>query len=229
MPRGFLFLLCSIVVLGQVPPREQFDLAIQSYRDARASGNFDQARARREEARSLLAQTPLDSPLLPSRVQTVAQLYQSSGWRAQARAVVEDELSRANSLVESHPSRIQLLNILADFWQQDGNLLKALSYREKAVTAVEATPPGASPYVAQGLLSANGTRGIAVPGRLGAVFDPKRSVPFRRGANNGFLYQQLEDLYRQLGRPEDAAKTTAKMRALIQDDLGALANSFDRE
>jgi hypothetical protein len=44
MPRGFLFLLCSIVVLGQVPPREQFDLAIQSYREARASGNFDQAR-----------------------------------------------------------------------------------------------------------------------------------------------------------------------------------------
>ena len=143
--------------------------------------------------------------------------------------MVEDALSRVNSLPEWHPVRIQLLNMLADFWQQDGNLLKALSYREKAVTAVEATPPGASPYVAQGLLSANGTRGIAVPGRLGAVFDPKRSVPFRRGANNGFLYQQLEDLYRQLGRPEDAAKTTAKMRALIQDDLGALANSYDRD
>src|SRR6267378_6814191 len=120
MPRGFLFLLCSIVVLGQVPRREPFDLAIQSYRDARASGNFNQARARREEARSLLAQTPLDSPLWSSRVQAVAQLYQGAGWRAQARAVVQDELSRANSLAESHALRIQLLNMLADFWGQDG-------------------------------------------------------------------------------------------------------------
>src|SRR5437879_1625402 len=122
MRPGFLFVLCSTVILGQVPPREPFEIAVQSYRDARASGNFNQARARREEARSLLAQTPLDSPLLPSRVQTLAQLYQGAGWWAQARAVVQDELSRANSLAESHPLRIQLLNMLADFWGQDGNL-----------------------------------------------------------------------------------------------------------
>jgi len=37
------------------------------------------------QARSLLAQTPLDSPQLPSRVQTLAQIYRSSGWQAQAR------------------------------------------------------------------------------------------------------------------------------------------------
>ena len=141
MPRGFLFLLCSTVILGQAP--QPFDLAIQSYRDARASGNFDQARARREEARSLLAQTALDSPLLPSRVQTLASLYRSSGWQGQARAAVEDELSRTNSLVESHPIRIQLLNMLADFWQQDGNLLRALSYREKTVAALDAAPANA--------------------------------------------------------------------------------------
>src|ERR1044071_8892592 len=122
MLRGFLFLLCSTVALGQVPPREPFDSAVQSYRDARASGDFDQARVRREEARSLLAQTSLDSPLLPGRVQTVAQLYQGSGWRARAREVVQDALSRANSLPEWHPIRVQLLNMLADFWHQDGNL-----------------------------------------------------------------------------------------------------------
>src|SRR5215467_8059451 len=118
MPRGFLFLVCSVAALGQVPRHDPFDLAIQACQEAKASGNFDQARVRREEARSLLAQTPLDSPLLLSRIQTVAQLYQSSGWRAQARAVVEDGLSRANSLVESNPIRIQLQNVLADFWQQ---------------------------------------------------------------------------------------------------------------
>src|SRR6266403_1420430 len=149
MLRGFLFVLCSIVALGQVPQREPFDIAVQSYWDARAGGNFDQARFRREEARNLLAQTPSDSPLLPSRVQTVAQLYHDSGWRAQARAVVQDELSRANSPAESHPIRIQLLNMLADFWQQDGNLLKALSYREQAVAALESAPPSTSPDRAQ--------------------------------------------------------------------------------
>src|SRR6266576_3553594 len=149
MLRGFLFVLCSTVALGQVPPREPFDIAVQSYRDARASGNFDLARSRREEARGLRAQAPLDSPLLPGRVQSVAHLYQSSGWWAQARAVVQNELSRANSLAESHPLRIQLLNMLADFWQQDGNLLESLSYREKAVAALDAAPPSASPDMPQ--------------------------------------------------------------------------------
>src|SRR5713101_6732902 len=149
MLRGFLFVLWATVALGQAPPREPFDIAVQSYRDARASGNFDQARSSREEARGLLAQTPLDSPLLPSRVQTVAQLYQGSGWWAQARAVVQDGLARANSLADWHPIRIQLLNMLADFFQQDGNLLKALSYREKAVADLDAAPPGASPDTPQ--------------------------------------------------------------------------------
>src|SRR5437879_4209857 len=115
MPRGFLFLLCSTLALGQIPQREPFEIAVQSYWDARNSGNFDQARARREEAHSLLAQTPLDSPLLANRVQTVAQLYQNSGWHAQARGIVQDELSRANSLAEWHPVRIQLMNMLANF------------------------------------------------------------------------------------------------------------------
>ena len=87
MPRGFLFLLCSTVVLCQVSRREPFELAIQSYRDARASGNFDQARDRREEACSLLAQTPLDSPVLLSRVRTVAsELARDSSSSTTARA-----------------------------------------------------------------------------------------------------------------------------------------------
>jgi tetratricopeptide (TPR) repeat protein len=229
MRRGFLFVLCSTVVLGQVSRREPFELAIQSYRDARASGNFDQASAHREEARSLLAQTPLDSPLLPSRVQTVAQLYQSSGWRARARAVVEDELSRTNSLVESHPIRIQLLNMLADFWQQDGNLLRALSYRERAVAALEATPASASPDAPQPRLDPlTGTaarRALVVSGVFGAI----QVFPPGRGANNTQVYQQLSDLYRQLGRPEAAAKIVAKMRSLIQGDPRALAASYERE
>ena len=230
MPRGFLFLLCSTVVLGQAPPREPFDLAIQSYRDAQASGNFDQARARREEARSLLAQTPLDSPQLPSRIQQVAQLYQSSGWHAQARAVVEGELSRANSLVESHPIRIQLLNMLADFWQQDGNLLRALSYREKTVAALDAAPVSASPDAPQPRFNplTGAATGRRVAGGFG-VFGVIQAFPPGRGANNTQVYQQLSDLYRQLGRPEAAAKIAVKMRRLMQDDPRALAGFYERE
>jgi hypothetical protein len=230
MPRGFLFVLCSTVVLGQVPQREPFDIAVQSYRDARASGNFDQARGRREEARSLLSQTPLDSPLLPSRIQTVAQLYQNSGWRAQAQAVVEDELSRANSLVESHPIRIQLLNILADFWQQGGNLLRALSYREKTVAALDAAPASASPDAPQPRL--NQAAGSAAARRAAGgfgVFGAIQAFPPGRGENHTQVYQQLSDLYSQLGRPEAAAKIVAKMRSLLQDDPRALAASYERE
>jgi len=229
MRRGFLFVFCSTVVLGQVPPREAFEIAVQSYRDARASGNFDQARARREEARSLLAQTPLDSALLPSRVQNVAQLYQGAGWRAEARAVVQDELSRANSLAESHPIRIQLLNMLADFWRQDGNLLKAVSYREKAMAALEAAPPSASPDAPQSRLNPlYGTAANRVGVRVAGFGAIQAFVP-GRGASNAYLYQQLSDLYRQLGRPEAAAKIVARMRSLIQDDLRALAAFYERE
>src|SRR5712692_5650907 len=229
MLRGFLFVLCSAVSLSQVPPREPFDIAVQSYRDARANGNFDQAAARREEARGLLAQTPLDLPLLPSRVQTVAQLYQSSGWWAQARAVVQDELSRSNSLADWHPLRIQLLNMLADFWQQDGNLLKALSYREKAVAALESTPPGASPDPPQPRFNpATGTAANRSVARFAVIGFSGQAVAPGRG-NNTFVYQQLADLYRQLGRPEAAAKIVAKMRSLIQDDPRALAAFYERE
>jgi len=206
MLRGFLFVLCSTVALGQAPPREPFDIAVQSYRDAHARGNFDQAHSSREEARGLLAQTPLDLPL-PSRVQTVAQLYRSSGWWAQARAVVQDELARANSLAEWHPIRIQLLNMLADFFQQDGNLLKALSYREKAVAALDAAPPSASPDTPQPRL--NRVAGAATANRAAGgliVLVGFQTLASGRGRNNTYPYQQLADLYRQLGRRQAAAK-----------------------
>src|SRR5207244_3694118 len=50
-----------------------------------------------------------------------------------------------------------------------------------------------------------------------------------RGRNNTYPYQQLADLYRQLGRPEAAAKIMALMRNLIQDDPRALAAFYERE
>jgi tetratricopeptide (TPR) repeat protein len=217
MHRGLLFVLCGTVLWGQIPQREPFDVAIQAYRDARASGDFDQARNRREEARSLLAQTRLDSPQLANRVATVADLYRSAGWNARARVVVEDALSRANSLGESNPLGIQLLNMLADTWQHDGNLLRAVVYREKIVAVLEASPGTANPPGAG--VPANRTVSRLMVGN--AMSGPR--------GNYGQGYQQLADLYRQLGRPEAAAKVLAKMRSLMQGDARSLASSYERE
>src|SRR2546426_750989 len=110
MARRFLFVLCATVLAAQVRQREPFDTATQSFWDARRTGSFDQAAARREELRGLLAQMPVDSPLWVSRVQNVAQIYQGSGRRLQSRAIYQDALTRADALGEWHPTRIQLLN-----------------------------------------------------------------------------------------------------------------------
>jgi hypothetical protein len=219
MPRGLLFVLCSSVLWGQGSRREPFDLAIQAYRDARASGDFGSARDRREEARHLLAQTSLDSPQLPNRVATVVELYRGAGWNARARTVVEEALSRSNSLGESDPLRIQLLSMLAYSWQQDGNLLRALSYRERIVAALEASPPAINPV----------TDGPANRAASHVVFSGGIQSALVRRANTAQGYQQLADLYRQLGRPETAAKVVAKMRSAIQDDPRSVAASYERE
>src|SRR5579864_4673964 len=210
MPRGLLLLLCGTLAVGQVEPRDPFDRAMQSSQQARTQGNFAEAAARREEARKLLEQMPAGSPQWAGRVQNLARAYQGSGRHVQARAVLEDALARANALPEWTPVYIQLLNTLAEFWQQDGNLLKALSYREKAVAAFEATPPDASPEAAQAMppgvpsmIASNGRLGVVINGRFTSAF---------RGANNCYLYDQLANLYRQLGRPEAVAKVMTKLQ-----------------
>jgi hypothetical protein len=210
-----------------VPPRDAFDRALQDLQLARSQGNPSEAAARRNEARRLLEQTPAGSAQWASRVQNLAQVYRSAGWHADGRAVVQDALARANVIPDWNAARIQLLSALSEFWQQDGNLLKALSYREKAVAALEATPPNAAPGPAQpptgaaiGSILVDGSAVFAVNGR---VFRPGRST------NNTYLYQQLAALDRQLGRPQAAAQTLVKMRSLIRDDLGALAASYEEE
>jgi hypothetical protein len=227
MPQGFLLLLCCTVALGQVEPRDPFDRAMQSSQQARTQGNPVEAAARREEARKLLEQMPAGSPQWAGRVQNLAQAYQGSGRHVQARAVVQDALARANALPEWNPAHIQVLNTLAEFWQQDGNLLKALSYRERAVTAFEATPPGASSEAVQAVPPGVSSM-IANNGRLPVVINGRFTSAFR-GANNSYLYDQLANLYRQLGRPEATAKVMTKMRSLIQNDPGALAHSYEQD
>src|ERR1043166_1407818 len=130
MSRRFLLILCSTIAVAQmrvqVPPLDPFDSATKSYWDARRNGNFDQAAAGREALRGLLEQTPVDAPGWLGRVQSVMQMYQDSQRRLQARKVIQDALSRAGGLGDSHPVRIQLLNMMADSFQQDGSMLKAL-------------------------------------------------------------------------------------------------------
>src|SRR5207244_1605682 len=155
--------------------------------------------------------------------QNVAQIYQGSGRRLQARAIYQDALTRADALGEWHPTRIQLLNMLASSLQQDGNLLKALSYREKAVAALEAAPAGATPDPVQ---LRPGSRaaftGSVSTGNQIMMVRASGSFPAGMVTNNAYIYQQLADLCRQLGRPEAAAKATAKMRGLMKDDPAAL-------
>lgn len=226
MSRAFLFLLCGSVALGQVDPRDPFDRAMQASQQARTQGNPAEAAAHREEAHKLLDQMPAGSQQWAAHVQNLAQSYQGAGRHMQARAVIEDALSRANAAPEWSPTRIQLLNKLADFWQQDGNLLKAVSYREKAVSAFEATPPGAKAEAAP--QPNGGQQTVAFVGK--AIFGAggRFMRPFGT-SNNSYLYERLANLYGQLGRPESAEKATAKMRSLIQNDPSALAASYEEQ
>ncbi len=223
MRPGFLILLCA-VAFGQVEPPDPFDRAMQLSEQARSRGNSAEAAAQREEARKLLAQVPSDSSQWAFRVQMVAQSYQSSGWHAQARAVVQEALDRAGALPRWNPGRIQLLNSMAEFWWQDGNLLKAVSYREQAVAAFEATPPGAA-------ASTPATGGISTAVLLVQPILTAAGRAFRGevGRNSAYLYEQLANLYRELGRPEAAARAIDTMRSRLQNDPAALAESYARD
>jgi len=229
MPGGFLVLLCSAVALAQLgpAPRDPFDTVLESYQEARVAGSFDQAAAHREQARALAAHTPPDSPRFAGHVQTVSQLYQGAGRHAQAQAILEDALARTAVLGPSHPIRLQLLEALAGFWQQDGNLLRAAAEREKIVAAMEAAPPQAG----ETPLDTNPPHWFGTAAFITGTITvhPMGAGRMLYGAPNIGRYQQLADLYRQLGRPEEATQMMAKARKLVQDNPGALAAFYERE
>jgi tetratricopeptide (TPR) repeat protein len=146
MLRVPLFLVCSLAALAQPSPRQDpLEAALQAVRQARNTGHFEEAVAAREQARALLPRAPVDSPQFAFWVQQVAQLYRNSNWNSQARAILRDALDRTGPLGDSHPSRIALLNALADSWRQDGNLLKTVGYLEQAAAAQSATPAPSTP------------------------------------------------------------------------------------
>src|SRR5881296_797803 len=58
---GMVCLLLSWAAVAQVPQREPFDAAHQAFWIARNAGHFDEAAAKREEARRLLERTAVDA------------------------------------------------------------------------------------------------------------------------------------------------------------------------
>ena len=63
MYRGTVCLLLSLAAVAQVPQREPFDAALQAFWTARNAGHFDEATAKREEARQALRFGQIESPI----------------------------------------------------------------------------------------------------------------------------------------------------------------------
>jgi tetratricopeptide (TPR) repeat protein len=215
MLRGLAYVLFAAPVLAQsgrpVPQQAPVDALIQSYQSAYSNGRFDEAAAARDQARALLNQIPVDDPQFANWAQRVSQIYDEGGFALQARDVLEQALARAGGLGDSSPTRVALLDALSRSWEQDRNLLKAVSYLEQAVAASEAQhPPTAQP---------SGSRWFSATGsRVSAA-----------AANYADLYQRLFRLYRQLGRPEDASRVLTRIAAHVKNSDGLLASLYQQD
>jgi tetratricopeptide (TPR) repeat protein len=125
----------------------------------------------------------------------------------QQRAVIEQSLSRAASLPAAHPIRIDLLCRLARAWETDRNLLRSLSYLEQAAAAIEHLTP-----------------------------EERESLPIRMSLTgwssqidaNGSVYMQLFDIYRKLGRNQDAARVPERAAAHVLNS-GSMIASFEKQ
>ena len=225
MHRGVACLLWfSAALAAQVSSPPPVDAAIHAYWQALSGGRFDEAAAKREEARRLLTRLPADAPQFGYWVQNAAHLYENAGMSEQARAIAGEALARAGGLGESHPTRIMLLTTLADLWRQDRNLLKSAACLERAAAALDAAPPPASPAPA-----APATAGVAYAPRRAAmrfVWGPAPVSPALEGVH---VYHQLAEIYRQLGRRDAAAGVLTKLRTLAKDSPSTLASFYERE
>lgn len=197
-------LICALAALAQQPQQDPMDTAIQAVWQARSECRFEEAGAAREQARALLQHTPVDSPGFASWTLQVSQLYSAASLNLQARRILRESLDRTAPLGDSHPSRIDLLSALGEAWRQDGNLLKALEYLERAAAATSqhAAPPA--------------TRSVLVS---------RHRVYTANGID---LYNRLADLYQQLGRPDAVAAIAAKIRALAPNDETTLARFYEQ-
>jgi tetratricopeptide (TPR) repeat protein len=170
----------------------------QLERSGWAPGEFAAAR---DEARRLLATMPVEDGMFLSSVESLAQRYVEAGWRAKGIAIYQDALARFAALPPWHFGRVRLLLDLANEWEDDGNLLKALPFLEQAVAAQAAAPPNAPTGKDPRALNPQFTR--LKFASCGGSAEPL-VVPYIR----------LARLYRRLGRLDAAAAVVAKVAAL---------------
>jgi hypothetical protein len=223
------FLFASPLLAQTVRPEPQqapVDALIQSYQSALSNGKFTEAAAKRDEARGLLNQIPANDPLFANWAQRISGIYENDGFGSHARDVLEQALARTAALGDQSPARTALLGALANSWQQDRNLLKALSYTEQAVAAAEMQPPQKAP--AQTAATAWFSPSM---GAIFGAFSSSRVAVFRGGpgAENAELYQRLFNLYRELGRPQDAAAVLTRINAHVKNSDGLLASLYQQQ
>jgi tetratricopeptide (TPR) repeat protein len=128
-----VFVLCPAGGMTQDRrvPQDSIDSAIVGYQQARRQGRFEEAAALRAQARALLDQAPAASPEF-QRWPLVSESYKY-GRTPEERAVYESALARVARSGGNDLTRDELLGALARSWDQDGEPLRALEYREQAV------------------------------------------------------------------------------------------------
>jgi tetratricopeptide (TPR) repeat protein len=225
MRRSLAYFLCVSPLLAQSgrpePQQAPIDALIQGYQSAYSNGRFGEAAAKRDQARALLSQTPANDPQFANWAQRVSGIYENGGFAAQARGVLEQALARVTALGDQSPARVALLIDVANSWQQDRNLLTALSYTEQAATAAETEAPrtAQAPAAVSPWFSAS-TGGASV--MIGAF----RGGP---GADNGEIYRRLLTLYKELGRPQDAAAVLTRIAAHVKNGESLLASLYQQQ
>jgi tetratricopeptide (TPR) repeat protein len=226
MRRSLVYFLCVSPLLAQLgrpePQQAPIDALIQSYQSAYSNGRFAEAAANRDQARGLLSQIPVADPQFVNWAQRVSGIYENGGFGAQARSVLEQALTRVTALGDQSPTRVALLSALATSWQQDRNLLKALSYTEQAVAAAEAQGPQTAQAAPSRAVWFSASTGATMSARFGTF----RGGP---GADNGEIYQRLFNLYHQLGRPNDASAVLSRIAAHMKDSDGLLASLYQQQ
>jgi tetratricopeptide (TPR) repeat protein len=147
------------------------------------------------------------------------QLYESSGMYATARVITEQVLDRMAPLGESAPGRIRLLNSLANAWEQNRNLLKAVAYLEKAAAASEKAPETQPQESGPVLVVRPMVRGSQWFSSGGGFV----------GSGLASIYMQMARIYRRLGRPDSVNQVLGKLRAHGPEGASALASIYQSE
>jgi tetratricopeptide (TPR) repeat protein len=228
MYRGLVCLLCAAAGMAQAPDKDPIARAIAESSAAHYEARFLDAAAKRESARALLDSVSAASPDFPGSVLAVTQAYTDAGMTARARSVLQHALDRASARDNSQPNRLVLLGIMADSWQQDRNLLKAVAYLEQAAAAQKS--PGELSGLYQRLADLYRDLGrseamSAMITRIRALPNPGEYSPVGSLEGSQVLLDYdspLARFFERQGLIEDAV-------AVYRQDIERAANSHDRE